>query len=51
MNKQDIYENLSSATFIVTVATGLIVYTSIIIAIVAVILLGISILKKYGRKE
>lgn len=44
-------ENLSSSTFIVTVATGLIVYTSIIIAIIAVILLGISILKKYGRKE
>ena len=44
-------ENVSSSIMIVTVATGLIVYTGIIIAIVAVIIVGITILKKYGRKE
>lgn len=51
-NSEDITnENISSSTIIVTVATGLIVYTGIIIAIISTIILGIAILKKYGRKE
>lgn len=44
-------ENVSSSIMIASIATGLIVYTGIIIAIVAVIIVGITILKKYGRKE
>lgn len=44
-------ENVSSSIMIATIATGLMVYTGIIIAIVAIIIVGITILKKYRRKE
>lgn len=44
-------ENISDSTVIVSIATGLAVYTGIVISISAIIAVGILVLKKYGRKE
>lgn len=44
-------DNLSKSPLLVTVSTGIAVYTGIVLAISGVIAIGILTLKKYGRKE